>query len=401
MTRQIILFIIAAFLALGYAAVKAQGDFRKGFIVKNDLDTIRGFVDYRWKFSNERVCHFKEELKSRKIKFTPSEIRSYGITGVHTYVSIRLKDYSAPRFIQEIVNGKIELLFSDRSYYIKTDSILLKIPKPNRKEIVYVEGNGNFQKIDKRYVKFLDSLFKDCAITAKDTEYNEAHLGSIVRKYNVCKGNTAPQITKSGKPFIKVGFHAAYGIGKFSVGGIDRYGARGYIDSYRTFGYNQKLSTFGGAGIDFYFPRISNNLSFELDLFIQDIAYLVYRQADAREEFDITTSAVKVPIAVCFNFLPGNNTPYVKAGLVNYTFNSTSTRVLIETQFGNIITLKSDDLTDSFSGSSNNFWFGIGYKHNLINKLKVFGEFRFEKLNNFMFQNSSFSSVNFLLGIKF
>ena len=65
----------------------AQSDFRPGYIVTNEFDTITGLVDYRSDLVNMKVCSFKKTEASVTENYYPGDIYGYWIDEGKYYVS--------------------------------------------------------------------------------------------------------------------------------------------------------------------------------------------------------------------------------------------------------------------------------------------------------------------------
>ena len=79
------LFIIV--LLLTSIGVWAQRDYRKGYIITNEQDTIFGWVDYRGDIRNAKVCSFKKSETGQATEYTPLDIVAYRYIDSKYYVS--------------------------------------------------------------------------------------------------------------------------------------------------------------------------------------------------------------------------------------------------------------------------------------------------------------------------
>lgn len=66
----------------------AQSNYHEGYVVKNNGDTLTGFIDYReWALSPLSI-HFKQNTSDKDpLTFDPRTIRSFGVSGMERYVS--------------------------------------------------------------------------------------------------------------------------------------------------------------------------------------------------------------------------------------------------------------------------------------------------------------------------
>jgi hypothetical protein len=81
-----VIFIFTTFL------LQAQTDFRPGYVIKTEGDTLWGSVDYRGSELMSSVCTFRNDKDGSVQKFTPNQIVAY-----------RLKD--SKYYVSETING--------------------------------------------------------------------------------------------------------------------------------------------------------------------------------------------------------------------------------------------------------------------------------------------------------
>ena len=136
--KKVIIFLTIVFCSISYS--KAQFDFRKGFVVNNNNDTIYGLIDYAKPQSNARFCFYKKEVISKVIKYAPSDLVAYGFVGDNQYVSklIPIKGDSIDVFLEYLVNGIVDLYYyrvpGRKYYYIEKNSQLYQLT--NKKIVV-------------------------------------------------------------------------------------------------------------------------------------------------------------------------------------------------------------------------------------------------------------------------
>src|ERR1700743_2234688 len=66
----------------------AQSNYHEGYVLKNNGDTVKGYIDYReWMISPKSIdFKIKKEDKNR-LQFDPATIRGFRINGMETYIS--------------------------------------------------------------------------------------------------------------------------------------------------------------------------------------------------------------------------------------------------------------------------------------------------------------------------
>src|SRR5580704_2539084 len=69
------------------AIIFAQPNYHEGFVVKNNGDTLKGYIDYReWVYSPTSI-EFKPSNGNDITKFGPEAIKSFQIKGFENYIS--------------------------------------------------------------------------------------------------------------------------------------------------------------------------------------------------------------------------------------------------------------------------------------------------------------------------
>lgn len=108
---------IAIIIFFSILQIKAQSDFRDGYFVKNDNDTIFGLIDYRGNKANAKKCVFKKDIDSVKRVYNPDEINSFRFFDSKYYVSKTLivDDKTEQLFLEYLINGIVDM------YYYRDD----------------------------------------------------------------------------------------------------------------------------------------------------------------------------------------------------------------------------------------------------------------------------------------
>ena len=73
MKKTSLIFIFLIITQISFA----QKDFREGYIVTKENDTIQGLIDYRGDIRNSEKCVFKQNAESSDIEYLPADINAY------------------------------------------------------------------------------------------------------------------------------------------------------------------------------------------------------------------------------------------------------------------------------------------------------------------------------------
>jgi len=88
--------------------LKAQSNFKPGFIVNNTGDTIYGSIDYRGNMFMGEYCIFKDS-NNVKHKYTSQDILAYRFIDNRYFVSREINNKKV--FLEYLVKGKISFLY--------------------------------------------------------------------------------------------------------------------------------------------------------------------------------------------------------------------------------------------------------------------------------------------------
>ena len=174
-----------------------QADFRPGYIIDLNLDTLYGQIDFRGEVRNSKVCDFRTDEKAEPQRFAPGEISAYRFLPGKYYVSktIEAGGESRPVFAEYLVNGIADLYFYRDE---NTDLYLIEkeggemLALTNEEKEVYVEGTRRIQQSN-QYVRLLKATFSDCMEiqpTIDGARLNHQSLIAITSRYHayVCDG---------------------------------------------------------------------------------------------------------------------------------------------------------------------------------------------------------------------
>ncbi|MBS1532067.1 MAG: hypothetical protein JSU01_17330 [Bacteroidetes bacterium] len=195
-------------------AVFAQSNYHEGYVVKNNGDTLKGYIDAHEWSQNPRSINFKKNESDRQaVNFSPQAVKAFGLTGADTYIAYnglismdknRFPDLpfavdttkkSDTIFLKQLVTGKYLKLFyhqdavKTRFFVAETDTQPVELKyyqyydSANQLEIkAFYKGQLTFY-INK-YMPGNAKLARD----ADEAKFNQADLEKIVLAIN---GDTA------------------------------------------------------------------------------------------------------------------------------------------------------------------------------------------------------------------
>ena len=262
------------FLAVCFTEAFAQSNFRRGFIITNEQDTVSGWIDFRTDARNMQVCDFRSTRIGRTQTFLPGEIYGYRFYEEGKfYVSREIVIDGEPRivFLEFMVQGMMNLFFYiDTStfgglpveYYFFEDQTGRMIPMQRQPyRLVKIDEGPSVMRQDLRYRGIARYLFHQHETIAEQTdelEFNHFAMINLVREYHDLTCLIGEECivfeTTKNQNFNKF---------QFSIyGGTLSLASRNNFMNYSI----NSTAPMIGARMNLFAPRIDNNLSFQIDL---------------------------------------------------------------------------------------------------------------------------------------
>jgi len=373
-------------------------DYRPGFIIKANGDSLTGFIENGTVKKNSKVCFFKAQRGKAREAFTPDELSAYGILDYKYYDSKTISVEGGEKkkaFVEVLVKGRVSLYRYIDEFYLEKDSIFL-LPRAKGREIE--TDNGRFTITDKKYVGLLNYFFKDCDLKADKTSYNEKALIYLVQNYNRCKG-AAGTVHKTSRAWTHVTANVFFVYDNSSV----------KLTGFENYSIAPSTSMAFGGGIAVSAPKITDKTFVCLELWyikkiFQGYSESSYNNSVTRSDLYIHPDFLKIPIGIKYNFLQESNTPFVKAGFSQYFLTSVSAKVMEDKETSGLVVTTDYQLTLD-KRNQTGVWIGAGYIRQLNHLASLFTEVRYEMNNGFVEDNlishSSGTSFNILFGLRF
>jgi hypothetical protein len=181
----------AGFIFLSILGLMAQSDFRNGYIIKNDNDTVHGLINYKGNKANARKCIFKQNIDSENQLFSPNEIKGYRFTDGKNYVSKALgkENILEQIFLEYLINGIIDIYYyrdelGEHYLVDKGNSTMYELKNDEKEELI---NNVRYIKESKEYIGILKAIFKDSPTLSKKAEtikLNHKTLIDIAHDYH-------------------------------------------------------------------------------------------------------------------------------------------------------------------------------------------------------------------------
>lgn len=292
----------------------ALADFREGYIITSEKDTLYGQVDYRSNTKNYKSCRFKSE--SGILEYSPKQIIGFGYLNDKYFTSAIIED----AFVEVLVDGELCLYKSNDAFLIRKQGEIYELK--TKKIEIEVDGKKGFKQ-DTKWRGIITYLTSDCSHLFDESqnklELNEKSLTKLSIQYNEC-GESEFTIYKKNKPWTKIDLGVSIGVANSTIKVNDQLNQYSYLDnSYSS------LDPIVGILLGISSPRISEKISFQGELYYIQSSYssLVEFNDTYRIEYHdtfIDLSTISVPLSLRLILLKRGILLFVQAG-INYDYN--------------------------------------------------------------------------------
>jgi hypothetical protein len=333
--KYLIVFPIVTFFIFN---AKAQTDFRSGYYITLENDTVFGLLDYRGEVKNSQTCVFKNDDSSEPQKFNPGEIQSYRFTDGKFYVSKKIETDSVEKtvFLEFLVDGITNLYFlrdiNNYKYFLE-DKNGKFLELSNETITEKVDGKGEIQRKSNRYIGVLHASFADCKeIQPQINNVNLGHksLINITKDYHnyVCDTEECIVYEKKVQP-AKVRFAPVI---KSGVAGF-------HFDKGIFTNYDIAPDFYFGAGMimNTVFPGINEKVSFEFEVDVNQYNFhgsYEEQNASIKETYNLYLDlfSIQPTLSAKYTFPTGKVKPTVAVGVYADIFAGINEKIVTEKQ---------------------------------------------------------------------
>lgn len=196
--------------------LNAQTDFRPGYVIKANADTIRGMIDYRSGLLMSSVCKFKDK-NDVITEFLPADIEGYRFVNGKYYVSKSLDGEMA--FFECLIQSRASIYYrqDEKTFHYYVDKADLKLAEiPYSEEVHYINGKKVFIK-SKRHIGILQYYMQDAPALVSEIQAmkkpQHQNLIRLAEKYNNSfEDNRSPIVFANNTPFLQVDIEGLAGI---------------------------------------------------------------------------------------------------------------------------------------------------------------------------------------------
>lgn len=374
------IYIILSFLCITLSA-SAQSNYKRGYILTNNNDTINGLIDFRTDKSNSSICRFKSSEHAPEQIYHPGEIKGYRFIEERKYYvshTITIEKVTMNVFLEFLVQGIKNLYYypGDLDYYFfeNEDGRMITLSRKIN-EIV-----DNKLKNDLKYKGILGYVFRDCDPVLKKVEnvgLERSSMIKLTKEYHdeMCTSGEECLVFENDykKKFIKINFSA--------------YGGVQYIDylfgkeELLLFGSTKSISPVIGGQVNISNPRFTKSLSLQGDFSLSKIKgkndLVISNSIYNKYDFDALLATGIIDIKYTLNTILFR--PTIEAGVVYHNLFNSSSTYYSEMAFDDFI-IDKKQVDDKILPQSS-FWgyyCGIGLDYKLKNERFIFCRMTYE-----------------------
>jgi hypothetical protein len=321
MIKRVTIFLILIVL-VSCQLLRAQG-YVEGFVVKNDGDTLKGFINDKGWTVNPTKISFKKALADKDVvSFNTSDLKSlktansYFISKkveVDRAVVLLENEYQNPPLETAVLFLKVLLQGEPKLYYLKESNdklhFFLEDSKGitelyNRKVEKMVRGYKTIYK-DEVYKRQLSDRLSGCPTLSSvyTTEYSEKGMMTLFNSYYGCTSQSSTLVTNKKKTRIELGLLAgvSYTHLKFDD-------ANGSFSDLTVLDLNS-LAIPVGLSLEVVPPAMNSKLSFCLETFFMKDDF-----KDGNRQFK--ASYIRFNPLVRYYFSQGKVQPFANGGFL-------------------------------------------------------------------------------------
>jgi hypothetical protein len=408
------LSLLVFIIFFGILDAISQSDFRCGYIIKNNQDTIHGLIDYKGNNANAKKCLFKSDESSVPIEYTPDQLKAYRFCDSKYYISrmVTIDGSEKLLFLEYLINGIVDVFYLKDNwgshYFIEKDDGILYQLKNEEKEIVV--DDAHYFRESKEYVGVLKYMFVNSPSISKKIEnvnLNHKSLINIAKDYHkeVCDNEECIIYEKKIPNTIKsFGFLMGLGFTSFKI-------TRNSVDSMFLGDYKSKFILYPTVG--FYYrtglPMVNEHLSFQYEgtfsykkselssLYIEPLYNLHYTNRIEWSQFDFCNAGI-----LKYEYNKGKIRPVLQlGGYFDYSLVSKYIRDLdVDYSWGkNYYSKKYEEKLNY------NIAFGLSFGFGLISKINnnrdIFVDLRYQRgydIGSLLYSNTN--TILMVLGLK-
>ena len=323
----------------------SQNDWKSGYIITNELDTIQGLIDHRDSNSLTKACFFRSDEESETTSYAPEDLYGFHLSDGRLYVSksVEIDGETNKLFLEYLLNGiasiyHIQLLRSH--YFLEKDGTLYEL---KNSEVIRERNGKTFANYKKEYIGVLKALLQDSPekLNVDGTLLLSKPLIKLAKEYHESVCDYECIIYKRSKKTgnLYLGVHAGSSWNSLNLGGttysdFSRGLTFGLKFGYQSFNFLENLGVYTGINFEktftYTFPAAN---SAEVRGITNSGAYIDYQEeryyfrngtiryglVGELDELkaDIDLEKLTIPVVFTYRLNNGSIKPYIGIGMIN------------------------------------------------------------------------------------
>lgn len=344
-------------IMLIFQCVFSQEDYKSGYVIKNNSDTIFGLIEHKAWRGNPVAIQFKTAIGNETVSYRPADIAEFGF-GEEIYIShkvevgvssmqmgeleldAQLKTETETVFLQTLFDGEKSLYYyvsalGVNNFYIKQDTSLnLLVYKKYIKKVEH--DNKTFAMENKRYIGQLLVYLNECErINSKiqNTSYNKSSLIKVFQQYYECTSTAVSFQRKTQKFDFEFGVLA--GVSLTSL----EFTSNGEFSYLINTDYSSSINVSAGLFIDVILPVTKGRWSINNELLLSSYkvkgSYTDFKDEDyySITDTEFGYSYLKINTLLRYKHPVGNVFLFFNGGMSNGLAISETNYKLVESKF--------------------------------------------------------------------
>jgi len=215
--KKALLFILTFVLINQYSI----SQFKEGYILKNNNDSIFGYINFEGSINNSMRCEFKELPEGESQVFKPGDIKAFRFTDGKYFSTMEIQVDNKPKtvFIEWLIKGRASLLTYSASaadiryFMLHEDGSFVELTNTPQK---YLQEGIEYERMKQEYINILSFYFRDCPPLQpkiENVKFNSNALLKVTKEYHELTCKTEDCIVfedKTRKAILDWGIYTAF-----------------------------------------------------------------------------------------------------------------------------------------------------------------------------------------------